>query len=68
MGCCRTTIIDRWIIYENLYRLKKSTILMLGDLNIFEGRDYMVGKVKIIDIFPRTMHVETVVLMSRVEK
>lgn len=40
--------------------------LMSGDLKIFEGRDYMVSKVKIIDIFSRTEHVECGALMSRV--
>ena len=37
------------------------------DLAVFEERGFKVGKVTPVDMFPRTQHVETVVLMSRVE-
>lgn len=35
------------------------------DLQIFEEKNYKVIKVTPVDMFPRTQHVETVVLMSR---
>lgn len=35
------------------------------DLQIFEVNGYKVKKVKCVDMFPKTVHVETVVLMSR---
>lgn len=35
------------------------------DLNIFEENGYKVQRVKPVDMFPRTSHVECVVLMSR---
>jgi len=38
------------------------------DLNVFEENGYAVQRVKPVDMFPRTAHVECVVLMSRVEK
>ncbi len=38
------------------------------DLLVFEENGYMVEKVCCVDMFPRTYHVESVVLMSRVEK
>lgn len=38
------------------------------DLPVFVERGYKVTKVKCMDMFPHTPHVETVVLMSRVEK
>ena len=37
------------------------------DLLVFEENGYKVEKVCCVDMFPRTYHVETVVLMSRVE-
>lgn len=41
---------------------------LVRDLEILQGRGYMVEKVCAVDMFPETVHVETVVLMSRVEK
>ena len=38
------------------------------DLPFFTARGYEVKRTRIVDMFPRTGHVETVVLMSRVEK
>jgi len=38
------------------------------DLKVFEDNGYKVDKVQCVDMFPRTYHVECVVLMSRVEK
>jgi len=39
--------------------------LMVRSLKIFEDRDYRVSKVKIIDMFTKKGHVETVCLMSK---
>lgn len=38
------------------------------DLEIFQKEGYRIERVKLMDMFPRTVHVECVVLMSRVEK
>ena len=38
------------------------------DLIVFEENGYSVDKICCVDMFPRTYHVECVVLMSRVEK
>lgn len=38
------------------------------DLQIFEANGYKVKKVKCVDMFPKTVHVETVVLMSKVKE
>jgi len=38
------------------------------DLKIFSEKGYKVEKVKCVDMFPHTYHVECVTLMSRVEK
>ena len=35
------------------------------DLKIFEENGYTVKKVKCVDMFPRTVHVETVVLLAK---
>lgn len=37
------------------------------DCRLFEERGYRVSRYRAVDLFPRTGHVETVVLMSRVE-
>ncbi|MBP2015856.1 23S rRNA (uracil(1939)-C(5))-methyltransferase RlmD [Anaerococcus degeneri] len=36
------------------------------DINRFEKQGYKLEKIKAVDMFPQTMHVETVVLMTRV--
>ncbi len=38
------------------------------DLQIFQQEGYQVKRIKLVDMFPRTVHVETVVLLSRVDK
>jgi 23S rRNA (uracil-5-)-methyltransferase RumA len=43
-------------------------VTLVRDLKVFEERGYKVEKVKLMDMFPRTPHVECVVLMSRVNK
>ena len=37
------------------------------DLEMIQGRGYKVERIACVDLFPGTYHVETVVLMSRVE-
>jgi tRNA (uracil-5-)-methyltransferase len=41
---------------------------LVEDLKIFEALGYAVGDVTAVDMFPWTGHVETVVLLSRVDK
>ena len=41
---------------------------LVQDLRLLEMNGYVVEKVCCVDMFPQTPHVETVVLMSRVEK
>lgn len=41
---------------------------LVRDLEMLQGRGYHVERVRGIDLFPGTYHVESVVLMSRVEK
>ena len=43
-------------------------VTLVKDLKIFEERGYKIVKLKIMDMFPRTPHVECVVLMSRVKE
>ena len=43
-------------------------VTLVRDLKVFEESGYRVEKVKLMDMFPRTPHVECVVLMSRVNK
>ena len=38
------------------------------DIKIFSGYGYNAEKITPVDLFPRTVHVETVVLMSRLDK
>jgi 23S rRNA (uracil-5-)-methyltransferase RumA len=52
---------------EMLYISCKPTSLA-RDLPVFEERGYEVKEVCCVDMFPSTVHVETVVLLSRVEK
>lgn len=37
------------------------------DLEMLQGRGYRVERMGCVDLFPGTVHVETVVLMSRVK-
>lgn len=49
---------------EIIYVSCKPTSLA-RDLEIFQQEGYKVEKVKLMDMFPRTVHVETVVLLSK---
>ena len=61
---------------ENLVKSEVSKIVYVScdpytqkrDLNIFESNGYKLEKIKAVDMFVHTHHVETVVLMSRVDK
>ncbi len=41
---------------------------LIRDLEVLQARGYQVEKVCAVDMFPQTVHVETVVLMSRKDK
>jgi tRNA/tmRNA/rRNA uracil-C5-methylase (TrmA/RlmC/RlmD family) len=41
---------------------------LIRDLVVLQARGYQVEKVCAVDMFPQTVHVETVVLMTRVDK
>lgn len=41
---------------------------LVRDLEVLQGRGYEVVRGVGVDLFPGTVHVESVVLMSRVEK
>lgn len=43
-------------------------VTLVRDLKVFESRGYKVDKVKLMDMFPRTRHVETVVSLSHKKK
>ena len=52
---------------ENLVYISCKPTSLARDLEVFVARGYEVKKVCCIDLFPNTVHVETVVLMSRVK-
>ncbi len=68
-GCSAETI-------ENVLKLNPGYIIMVScnpatlarDIAVFKENGYSIGTLYPYDMFPRTSHVETVVLMSRVEK
>ncbi|NMA86914.1 MAG: 23S rRNA (uracil(1939)-C(5))-methyltransferase RlmD, partial [Tissierellia bacterium] len=39
-------------------------VTLVRDLKVFESRGYKVDKVKLMDMFPRTRHVESIILMT----
>lgn len=53
---------------ETFVYVSCNPVTLVRDLKVFVERGYKVDKMKLMDMFPRTPHVETVVLMSRVEK
>lgn len=62
--------IDKIIAFdapEIIYVSCKPTSLA-RDLQIFQQQGYCVKRVKMVNQFPRTVHVETVVLMSKITK
>lgn len=53
---------------ENFVYVSCNPVTLVRDLKVFVERGYKVEKVKLMDMFPRTMHVECVVLMSRIKE
>jgi 23S rRNA (uracil1939-C5)-methyltransferase len=53
---------------ENIAYISCNPATLSRDLKEFAGRGYHVKTLVPVDMFPRTPHVETVVLMSKVEK
>ena len=50
---------------ESFVYVSCNPVTLVRDLNVFVERGYRIEKVKLMDMFPRTPHVETVVLLSR---
>lgn len=50
---------------DNMIYMSCDSASLARDLKEFLANDYSIQKIKIYDMFPRTIHVETVVLMSR---
>ncbi|PHO08163.1 23S rRNA (uracil-5-)-methyltransferase RumA [Thermoanaerobacterium thermosaccharolyticum] len=53
---------------EKIIYVSCNPVSLTRDLKMFNERQYKVEKVKCVDMFPHTPHVECVALMSRVEK
>lgn len=53
---------------EKLIYVSCKPTSLARDLEVFEANGYKVEKVKCMDMFPSTVHVETVCLMSRKDK
>lgn len=53
---------------KNIVYISCKVTSLVRDLEMIQGRGYEVVKCAGVDQFPMTVHVETVVLMSRVEK
>ena len=58
--------IEKIIAYgvENMVYISCKPSSLARDLEIFTARGYEVGKICCVDMFPNTVHVETVVLLS----
>ena len=53
---------------ERIVYVSCNPATMARDLQLFHEGGYSVGSIQPVDLFPQTLHVETVVLMSRVDK
>lgn len=53
---------------ENMIYISCKPTSLARDLEVFLARGYCVEKICCVDMFPSTVHVETVVLMSRKDK
>lgn len=64
---CDTLTIDSVVSMspERIVYVSCDPATLARDLKIFTEKGYIVRRVKPVDMFPRTSHVETVVLMSR---
>ncbi|WMJ86726.1 23S rRNA (uracil(1939)-C(5))-methyltransferase RlmD [Anaerocolumna sp. MB42-C2] len=63
-------VLDKIIDYnvDRIVYISCKPTSLARDLVVFQERGYKVEKVCAVDMFPNTVHVETVVLMSRVGK
>lgn len=50
---------------ESFVYVSCNPVTLVRDLNVFIERGYRIEKVKLMDMFPRTAHVETVVLIEK---
>ena len=59
--------LERIINYgvENMVYISCKPTSLARDLEVFQARGYEVKKVRCVDMFPNTVHVETVVLLQR---
>jgi len=53
---------------ERVVYISCNPATMARDVKLFAEKGYQLEKVQPVDLFPQTVHVECVVLMSRVEK
>jgi len=53
---------------ERVVYISCNPATMARDVKLFAEKGYQLEKVQPVDLFPQTVHVETVVLMSRVDK
>ena len=49
---------------ENFVYVSCNPVTLVRDLKVFMDRGYRVDKVKLMDMFPRTPHVESIILMT----
>jgi len=58
--------IDRIIDFnpESFVYISCNPVTLVRDLKIFEDRGYNIEKLKLMDMFPRTAHVESIILMT----
>ena len=50
---------------EKFLYISCNPVTLVRDLQVFEKRGYKIEELEIVDQFPKTSHVESVVLMSR---
>ena len=60
-----TEIISRQIKPEKIVYISCDPATLARDCTLFDGQGYKISRVIPVDMFPRTAHVETVVLLSR---
>ncbi|MDO5563836.1 MAG: 23S rRNA (uracil(1939)-C(5))-methyltransferase RlmD [Eubacteriales bacterium] len=51
---------------KNIIYVSCDSATLSRDIKLFYDRGYILQKIKLVDMFPRTMHVETVCLLTRV--
>lgn len=56
-----------WMGGEKIVYVSCDPATFARDIKFFEARGYRFQKAEVVDLFPRTIHVETIVLMSRKE-